>query len=89
MVAIPCPSCGDTTSIIRFGRNRSGSERLRCKVCKQCFTPQDRSRVMTAEKQAQIERCLSERLSQRAIARALGVSRDTIRAVRKKGQNES
>jgi transposase-like protein len=89
MVAICCPSCGGTDAVIRYGQNRSGSERLRCKACKLCFTPQDRSRALTPKKQEQIEACLAERMSQRAIARALKVSRDTIREVRKKGPNGS
>jgi len=43
--------------------------------------------VLSEEKREQIERCLAERMSQRAIARALGVSSDTIRSVRNKGQS--
>jgi hypothetical protein len=34
---------------------------------------------LSAEKAALIEKALGERLSQRAIARTLGVSRDTVR----------
>ncbi len=89
MVALSCPSCGDVESVIRYGHNDSGSERLRCKACETCFTPAPRSRALTPEKAEQIERCLAERMSQRAIARALGVSRDTIRAVRKKARSAS
>ena len=42
---------------------------------------------MTPEKEAQILHLLQERVSQRGIARALHVGRQTIRAVRKKGLN--
>jgi transposase-like protein len=89
MVAISCPSCGDTESIVRFGYNRSGTERLRCRACGRCFTPNGKSRAITPEKEKLIENCLAERMSQYGIARALGVSRDTVRKVRKKGHNGS
>jgi transposase-like protein len=89
MVAIACPHCGDTASVGPHARNRNGTERLRCKACGKTFTPDGRPRVLSDEKREQIESCLAERISQRGIARALGVSRDTIRAVRKKGQSAS
>ena len=89
MVAIACPACGDTASVIRFGRNRSGTERLRCKACGRCFTPDGRPRKISEEKRGQIEGLLAERTSQRGIARALSVGRDTIRAVRRRGQSGS
>ena len=75
--------------MVPHGANRNGTERLRCKACGKTFTRDGRPRVLSEEKRQQIERCLGERMSQRAIARALGVSRDTIRAVRKKGQSAS
>jgi len=87
MVAISCPHCQQTEPVIRFGTNRCGTQKLRCKACHKVFTPQPKSRTVTAEKEQQILRSLAERTSQRGIARALKVSRDTIRAVRKRGQN--
>jgi len=87
MVAISCPHCQQTEPVIRFGTNRCGTQKLRCKACHKDFTPQPKSRTVTAEKEQQILRSLAERTSQRGIARALKVSRDTIRAVRKRGQN--
>lgn len=89
MIAIACPHCGDTASVGPHGENRNGTERCRCKACGKTFTPQGRPRVLSKEKREQIERCLAERMSQRVMARALGVSRDTIRAVRKKGPSAS
>ena len=84
MIAVPCPHCQDTASVVRFGTNRSGTARCLCKVCGRTFTPKPRSLAVTPEKEAAIERALAERISQRGIARLLGVSRDTIRKVRKK-----
>lgn len=85
-----CPHCHETEPVVRYGKNRSGTERLWCKACRRAWTPtpQDERRV-TAEKEAQITAALMERLSQRAIARMLKVSRDTIRVTRQKKPNGS
>ena len=85
MVALPCPHCGTKKDVIKFGTNRSGTARCRCLACGRTFTPTPRSRALTPEKQAAIERALAERVSQQGIARMLKVGRDTIRRVRQKG----
>jgi len=87
MIALSCPHCHGSKNVIRFGTNRSGTARCRCLDCKKTFTPFPRSRALTPEKKAAIERALAERLSQQGIARMLKVGRDTIRQVRKKGHS--
>jgi transposase-like protein len=89
VIALSCPHCGDTASVIRFGYTDYDTPRCRCKACGKTFTLNPRSRDLSDQKREQIENCLAERMSQRAIARALGVSRDTIRAVRKKSASAS
>ncbi len=84
MLAIPCPHCGNTKDVIRYGTNRSGTARCRCHGCGKTFTLNPKSRVLTPEKEQQICRALRERTSQRGIARTLKVGRQSIRAVRKK-----
>ena len=83
-LAYSCPHCEQTEPVVRFGRNGSGTQRLWCKACKRAFTPVPVEQRVTPEKEAQILAALSEKLSQRAIARMLKVSRDTIRATLKK-----
>jgi transposase-like protein len=85
MIALACPYCGNTKDVIKFGTNRSGTARSRCRGCGKTFTPHPHSRAMTPQKQEQILLLLQERVSQRGIARALKVGRQTIRAIRKKG----
>lgn len=75
--------------MVRFGTNRSGTQRLWCKICRQSFTPVPKARRVTPEKEARITALLRERLSQRAVARALKVSRDTIRRTLKKRPHPS
>ena len=87
MVSLSCPHCGNKNEVIKFGTNRSGTARCRCLACGKTFTPTPRSRALTPEKQAAIERALAERVSQQGIARMLKVGRDTIRRVRQKGHS--
>ena len=87
MIAILCLHC-QSPDVIRFGHNRNGTPRGRCKSCGKTFTLETRSRAMTATKQAAIEAALTERISQRGIARTLRVSRLTIRNLRKKTLSE-
>lgn len=85
MIALPCPDC-QSTAVIRYGRNDSKSERCRCKSCRRIFTPKPNSRSLSPEKEAAILRALAQRISQVSIALTFKVSRDTVRAIRKKTQ---
>jgi transposase-like protein len=87
MVALPCPHCHSPKNVISYGFNRSSTARCRCQACKKTFTPAPKSRTLTPEKEAAIERALAERVSQQGIARLFKVGRDTVRRVRKKGHS--
>ena len=69
---------------MRFGFTQGGRQRLRCQECRKTWSPEAKSRTLSAEKEALIVKALGERLSQRAIARSLGAGRDTVRKVLKK-----
>ena len=79
-----CPHCQHSAWVVRRGFNRCGTQRLLCKDCGKTWTPDGKSRTLSAGKEALIEAALGERLSQRAIARTLSTSRDTVHAVLKK-----
>lgn len=79
-----CPHCGESARVVRRGFNRNGTQRLLCCECSKTWTPQGKSRSISAEKEALIEQALSERVSQRAIARTLSCGRETVRRVLKK-----
>ena len=81
---VTCPYCHQAQPVIRFGTNRSGSARCRCKDCRKTFTPASKSRKITLEKEQQIQRALEERLSIEATARLLKVAKRTIYQVLKK-----
>ena len=78
-----CPVC--TGVARRFGKNRNGSQRLRCDVCKKTFTdaetqPVDRRRL-EAKKAELCLRMLLEGNSIRSVERLTDVHRDTIISV--------
>jgi transposase-like protein len=83
MIALTCPHCHDT-AVIRFGKNACGKPRFRCKACRKTWVDNPKSPYLSSEKEEAIVLALAERISQRGIARVLKVSRDTVRAVRKK-----
>jgi transposase-like protein len=82
-----CPHGQAAAPVVRFGPNRSGTQRLWCKVCRKRLTPAPKDRRVTPEKEEQIAVPRRERLSQRAVARALKVSRDTFRPTLKNRPN--
>ena len=79
-----CPTCHRVEPVVRFGFNRGGTQRLRCKICRKTWTPDACSRALSPEKEALIAAVLEERCSQRAIARTFKVARTTVREVLKK-----
>ncbi len=79
-----CPHCGQSARVVRRGFNRNGTQRLLCRECGKTWTPGGKSRRISAEKEALIEKALGERVSQRAIARTLSAGRETVRRVLKK-----
>jgi transposase-like protein len=79
-----CPHCQQTEPVVRYGYNRGGSAKCRCKDCNKIFTPQPNLRQTTPETEAKILRALEERLSIEATARLLKVAKRTIYSVLKK-----
>ena len=78
-----CPVC--TGVARRFGKNRNGSQRLRCDACKKTFTdaetqPVDRRRL-DAKKAELCLRMILEGNSIRSVERLTDVHRDTIISV--------
>jgi DNA-binding NarL/FixJ family response regulator len=56
-------------------------------ACTKTFTLSPKSRTLAPDKEAAILGALAERISQQGIARMLRVSRNTVRASRKKGRS--
>ena len=75
-----CPQCQQTTEILRSGKNRSGSQRFRCRTCQLYFTPQPGSRKPDQARKAQTQALAEQGMSYRRIARQLNVHHRTVSA---------
>ena len=84
---ISCPHCGECEAVIRHGTTDSGTARCRCKACQKTFALNPKSKSVTPEKEALIERHLCERTSIRGICRALKVGPNTVYATLKKSRS--
>jgi tetratricopeptide (TPR) repeat protein/transposase-like protein/transcriptional regulator with XRE-family HTH domain len=75
-----CPRCHQTEEIIKSGKNRSGSQRFRCRACQLYFTPQPSIRQPDPARKAQALALVEQGMSYRHIARQLGVHHQTVSA---------
>lgn len=73
----PCPRCS-ATHVVRNGPTRHGVPSFRCRGCGRRFVADPRKGPVSEERQELVRRLLAERLSLRAIARAVGVSRSWL-----------
>jgi transposase-like protein len=82
MIAITCRRCG-ASDLRKNGRTRSGQQKFHCKACN-FYGTLDRKDQERAMRRATAEQLHLERLSQRAIARSLGMGRNTVAGIVKK-----
>ncbi len=68
-----CPRCG-SDHVVKNGHIHNGKAKFACKDCRRQFVENPQQRLIPAETKALIDKLLLERLSQRGIARATGVS---------------
>lgn len=81
---LDCPNYGKVNhgNLIRYGRNRAGTQRLYCKTCKKAFaetrgTPFYRRRTPRKDILESLA-MLAERMSVSAVARVKGVKEETV-----------
>ena len=82
MIVMRCRLC-DSTQLRKNGRTASGQQKFHCKACN-FYGTLDTKDQERAHQRATVEKLQQERLSQRAIARTVGMSRNTIAAILKK-----
>jgi transposase-like protein len=82
MIAITCRRCG-STQLRKNGRTASGQQKFHCKACN-FYGTLDTKDQERAHRRATVEKLQQEHLSQRAIARTVGMSRNTVAAILKK-----
>jgi len=82
MIDIPCRKCG-SINIRKNGKTEGGAQKYHCRDCNfygTLVTQEEKQKI----KEELIEKLLCERLSQRGIARLVGVSRNRVISVIKK-----
>ncbi len=73
-----CPRC-KAVRTVKNGHAHTGKQRYLCRVCRYQFTLDPSWHPVSAEKAAQVDALLSERISHRGICRVTGVSRSWFR----------
>jgi tetratricopeptide (TPR) repeat protein len=73
-----CPQCHNMEEIIKSGKNRSGSQRFRCRRCQLYFTPQPNIRQPDQARKTEALALAAQGMSHRHIARQLGVHHQTV-----------
>ena len=82
MIAHVCRRCG-SSALRKNGRTATGHQKFHCKACNMYGTL-DTQTAVRRQRKALAEHLQCERLSQRAIARTLKMSRRTVAQVWKK-----
>src|SRR5690242_19025761 len=75
----PCPRCS-SAHVVRNGPTRHGVPSCRCRGCGRRFVAEPKKGPVSEERKDLVRRLLGERLSLRAIARVVGVSRSWLQA---------
>lgn len=73
-----CPQC-DGAYTVKNGRAHTHKQRYLCRVCGYQFTLDPTWHRVSPEKEALVDRLLTERISHRGICRVVGVSRSWFR----------
>jgi transposase-like protein len=75
---IQCPHCHSDKRQTKAGRTRSGSQRYHCTACAKDYTPQPKTSGYPAPVRQQAVSLSLEGLSQRKVARILGVCQQSV-----------
>ncbi len=78
-----CPRCNGV-HVVKNGHAHTGKQRYLCRECQYQFTLDGTWHRISPEKEAEVDRLLTERLSHRGICRVTGVSRSWFRLHLKK-----
>lgn len=73
-----CPQCDGAYSV-KNGHAHTGKQRYLCRVCGYQFTLDSTWHRISPEKEALVDRLLTERITHRGICRVTGVSRSWFR----------
>lgn len=75
---VQCPHCQSEKRQTKNGQTRFGSQRYFCSSCRRSYTPSPKPQGCPAALRQQAVRCSLEGLSQRKVARLLGVAPQSV-----------
>ena len=73
-----CPHCQQTTKQVKAGRNRPGSQRIKCNHCLKRYTPEYAKSGYSSTVHRQAIQMSIDGINQRRIARLLGISQKSV-----------
>jgi len=73
-----CPYCHSEDNQIKFGKNRSGSQKYRCNDCRRHYTPEPVEQGYPERIRLQAVRMYVDGMNLRRIARHLGVNPQSV-----------
>jgi transposase-like protein len=73
-----CPKCGSDENQVSFGKNRSGTQRCRCKICKATYTLNPKERAYAEEVRAQAIETYYSGVSGRGVGKMLGMNKSNV-----------
>ncbi len=74
----PCPCCPDPTIVIRFGYNRTSTQRYQCTACQRVFTPDPKPVGIAATIRQEAVQLYLTGMSLRKIGKHLGVHHQSV-----------
>ena len=73
-----CPYCTEATLVIRFGYNRTGTQRYQCTTCQRVFTPDPKAVGVAAVTRQEALQLYLAGMSLRKIGKHLGVHHQSV-----------
>jgi transposase-like protein len=73
-----CPNCQAKTNQIKFGKNKSGTQKYKCKACQRQYTPEAKRQGYGTEVRMQAVRLYADGMNLRRIARHLKVNHQSV-----------
>ncbi len=87
-IILRCPHC-QSDNLIRYGSTPDGRKRYKCNACGKQHREAAKAHGYSSEEKAKILAASEESSSLRALSRAFGVSRNTVKTWRKQAELET
>jgi transposase-like protein len=73
-----CPSCGKTDGQMKSGKNRSGTQRIKCRHCKKTYTLEPKRNAYDEKTRALALKIYYSGASGRGVGKVLGMSKANV-----------